>query len=57
MKIETHILNETKIAEIISNELIIKSAEDGLDLLENPYCQGFDNIIIYEKNTSPFFLI
>jgi hypothetical protein len=56
MKIENHILNNTKIAEVVSDTLIIKTSEDGLDLLGNLYYQDFDKIIVQEKNiTSDFF--
>lgn len=55
MKIEAHTLNNTEIAEIISDNQIIKTTDDGLDLLGNLYYQGFDKIIIYEKNITPEF--
>lgn len=55
MNIETHTINNTKIAEVIAEQIIINSAEDGLDLLGNLYYQGFDKIIIYEKNITPDF--
>ena len=56
MEIKEHQINSIKIAEVISNEIIIKSAEDGLALLGNLYYQGFDSIIIHEQNiTSIFF--
>ncbi len=56
MKIEIHHINDTKIAEIESDEMIIHKAEDGLDLLGNMYYQGFDKMIIKEKNiTRDFF--
>jgi len=56
MKIETHHLGQTKIAEIVSDNIIINSIEDGLELLGNLYYQDFDKIIIHEKNiTSDFF--
>ncbi|NII84866.1 MULTISPECIES: DUF4180 domain-containing protein [unclassified Pedobacter] len=56
MKIETHTINNINIAEIISEEIIINDAADGLDLLGNLYYQGFDKIIIQEHNlTSAFF--
>lgn len=50
MEIETHNINDKKIAEIITDEIILSSVEDGLDLLGNLYYQGFDKIIIHEKN-------
>lgn len=56
MEINTHQINTTKVAEIISDNIIINSTQDGLDLLGNIYYQGFDQVIIYEKNiTSDFF--
>ena len=50
MNIETHNINDKKIAEIITDEIILKTTEDGLDLLGNLNYQGFDKIIIHEKN-------
>lgn len=50
MKIITHQINETKTAEIIADDVILSTAEEGLDLLGNLYYQGFDQIIINKKN-------
>lgn len=55
MKIETHDINDKKIAEIITDEIILRTAEDGINLLGNVYYQGFDKIIIHEKNITPDF--
>jgi hypothetical protein len=55
MRIETHYINEKKIAEIIADETIICKAEDGLDLLGNLYFQGFDRIVLNEKYITPDF--
>lgn len=55
MKIETHHRNNKKIAEIITDEIILRTVQDGLDLLGNLYYQGFDKIIITEKNVVPHF--
>lgn len=55
MKIIDHSIRSVKIAEIISDEMIISSAEDGLDLLGDLYYQSFDKVIIYEKNITPDF--
>ncbi|MBN1183194.1 MAG: DUF4180 domain-containing protein [Bacteroidales bacterium] len=55
MIIITHNINETKIAEVISEVGIINKLEDGLDLLGNLYYQGFDKIVIHEKNITPDF--
>ena len=53
MKIETHNINDIKIAEITSDETIITTSQDGLDLLGNLYYQGFDRIVLNEKNITP----
>ncbi len=55
MKIEIHTIGNTKIAEIVSDELVIKTAEDGLDLMGDLYYQDFDRIIIPAKNITPEF--
>lgn len=56
MQIKSHTISNIKIAEIISDDEIIKTIEDGLDLLGNLYYQGFDKIVIYERNiTANFF--
>ena len=55
MKIETHKINDIKIAEVLSNDIVIKTVGDGLDLLGNLYYQDFDKIIIHEKNITPYF--
>ena len=55
MEIEIHQIDETQIAEVISMEIIIADAADGLDLLGNLYYQGFDRIIMQEKNIAHAF--
>jgi len=55
MRTETHNTGRSKIAEVISDRLVINSVEDGLDLLGNLYYQDFDKIIIHEKNITPEF--
>jgi hypothetical protein len=55
MKIKTHSSNNTKIAEIRSVDIVLRTTEDGLDLLGNLYYQGFDKIIIYKQNITPDF--
>lgn len=55
MNIKTHEINNTKIAEVVSDKIIIQSAQDGLDLLGNIYYQDFDKIIMYEENITPEF--
>ena len=55
MKIETININDLKIAEVTSDTIIINTTSDGLNLLGNLYYQGFDKIIIHEKNITPNF--
>jgi len=55
MTVVSHRINEKQFAEIITDEVLINSAEAGLDLLGNIYYQGFDGIILYEKNITPAF--
>lgn len=55
MIIETHNIGNIKVAEITADKIILTSTEDGLELLGNLYYQGFDKIIIHEKNITPEF--
>src|SRR5690606_1740602 len=55
MKIIEHLVNGLKIAEIISGNVIIRTTEDSLDLMGNIYYQGFDKLVIHEKNIIPDF--
>ena len=56
MNIQPHKIGDTEIAEIISEKVIIENTEDALDLLGNTYYQGFDKMIIHQKNiTAEFF--
>ena len=55
MKIEIHSINNLKIAEIISDTILLRTIEDGIDLIGNISYQGFDKMIIHEKNITPDF--
>lgn len=55
MNILTHTINTIKIAEIVSDTLVIRTAEDGLDLLGNLYYQDTDRVILHEANITPDF--
>ncbi len=56
MKVEAHHISDIKIAEIISDETVISNIGDAIDLLANLYYQGYDGMIINEKDiTSEFF--
>ncbi|MFP3834014.1 DUF4180 domain-containing protein [Chryseobacterium sp. SIMBA_028] len=55
MIIKSHNINNIKVAEVISDEVIIQSVQDGLNLMGDIYYQGFDKIIVYEKDITPDF--
>lgn len=55
MEIKIHSINNTKIAEILSDGMVIQTFQDGLDLLGNIYYQDIDKMVIYEKNITPLF--
>lgn len=56
MQLINHSLGNKQIAEYTSSDLIIKNAEDGLNLLGEAYFQGFDGIILHSENIgSEFF--
>jgi hypothetical protein len=55
MEIEIHEVNNVKIAEVVSPNMVIGNAEEGLDLLGNLYYQDCDKVIIHEKNITPDF--
>lgn len=55
MKIKTHSANHTRIAEVIAENVVINSAEEGSQLVADLYYQDFDRIIVYEKNITPLF--
>lgn len=55
MIVTEHIINHLKVAEVISDEILIKTPQDSLDLLGELYYQGFDQIIIHKKNLSNDF--
>ncbi len=55
MNIQSHQTVGTAIAEVISDDVVIQNTEDALDLLGNVYYQGFDHVIIHQKNITPDF--
>ena len=55
MEIKLHQLNDITIPEVISENIVIENSQDAVDLLGNLYYQGFDNIIINQKNITPDF--
>ncbi|MCO6357360.1 DUF4180 domain-containing protein [Roseivirga pacifica] len=55
MQTITHKINNSTFVEVLSDELVINTIEDGADLLANLYYQGFDGAILYQQNITPTF--
>ena len=56
MGIKIHTIDDRKIAEIISDDIVLQTVEDAIDLIGNMSYQGFDKLIIHEENMiSDFF--
>jgi alpha/beta hydrolase len=56
MEIKIHTIDNRKIAEIISDDIVLQTVEDVVDLIGNMSYQGFDKLIIHEENIiSDFF--
>ena len=55
MEIISHLLSNSKIAELTSKEALINSVEDGTDILGNLYYQGIEKVIIHKENITPEF--
>ena len=55
MEIIKHNVNDQLIAEIKSDNYIWETIEDGKDIMGDIYYQGYEKLIIYEKNIHPDF--
>ncbi len=55
MEIKTHQLNDRKVSELISEDLVITNIDDGTDLVGSLYYSGADRVIIHERNIIPAF--
>ena len=56
MEIVAHEYSGTRIAEVLSEELLIKEKEDFLDLLGNLYYEGYDKVVVHRTCiTDKFF--
>ena len=55
MQIIKHHLNNQPVAEIIADDFIWKTSEDGKDVMGDIYYQGYDRLIVHEKNIHPDF--
>ncbi len=56
MQIKEHTISGLRIAEVVSDEIVIRSIDDGVQLMADLYYQGFDKIVLYQRNmVSDFF--
>ncbi|MBC9798255.1 DUF4180 domain-containing protein [Sinomicrobium weinanense] len=55
MQINIRQINHVSVAELISDKVEIKNAQDALDIMMNSMYQGAENIMIREKHLIPSF--
>ena len=57
MEVQTHQVGGRLLAEILSDQVILGTVEDALDLIGNMSYQGFDGVMVYEHNVPPEFFV
>jgi hypothetical protein len=55
MEIRIQEIHDEKIAEVVSNEIVVTTVQDALDVMANAYHQGAANVVIHERNIIPDF--
>lgn len=55
MNIQLHQHNQTKIAEVISDQVLIHTPGDGLQLMADLYYQDYGEVILHESSITPDF--
>lgn len=55
MNINIHHVTGNKVAEVTSENTIMKNLEDALELIGNLYYDDISKVIVYEKNLIPDF--
>lgn len=55
MELRIHEVNDTKIAELVSDDVLIQTTQNALDLMVDVYYQDMDRMILHEKNITPDF--
>ena len=55
MKISIHKENNSNIAYLDGNEIIIHEVQDGVDLVGNLYFEGIHKVILFENQITPDF--
>jgi hypothetical protein len=46
---------DTGIIEIVAEDIVVNTVDDGTDLLGNAYYQGYEKLIIHKENITPDF--
>ena len=57
MEVQTHQVGGRLLAEILSDQVILGTVEDALDLIGNMSYQGFDGVMVYKHNVPPEFFV
>lgn len=55
MTIDFSEVNKLKIAEVIADDIVLRSTEDALAILGDLYFQEVDRLLIYERSIIPIF--
>jgi Domain of unknown function (DUF4180) len=55
MNIAIHSINDTKIAEITSDVVFLKTADDVMEMIGNLYFHDVDKILVHQNNITPDF--
>lgn len=55
METIVHEAGDSRIAEVITPEILIRTPEEGLQVLVDLYYQEFDKIILHESQITPDF--
>lgn len=55
MTIKVHTVNNIDIAEVISDDIVLKTIDDGVDIVGTIYFQGCEKVIILKENITPEF--
>ncbi len=55
MNIAIHNINDTKIAEITSEVVFLKTADDVMEVIGNLYFHDVDKILVHQNNITPDF--
>jgi hypothetical protein len=55
MQFISHTVGGISVAELDTHDQVIRTVQDGVDLLGNLYYQGFDRVVIREENLAEGF--